>query len=302
MAEISAVIVHYRTPVETLRAARALADTAPEVDIVVIDNASGDGIRETLAREVPRARVVTEPENRGYGAACNRGAAETSGGYLLLLNSDAFVQPGAVPALAAALERNPRAAVVGPRLLNSDGTLQPSISRLPTPWRIFSESSGLAAISGGRGIFRGHTRTREDHERAQEVESLMGAALLVRRHGFEEIGGFDEGFFFYAEESDLFARLRQVGWRILYEPSASVIHLGGASGGDALFGQLHASLRRYVRKHHGRVAARFAGAVLWLGAAVRYLLAILTPGAAGRRRRLRYRAVLERVSDRVSSP
>jgi len=302
MAEFSAVIVHYRTPAETLRAARSLADSAPEVDILVIDNASGDGIGETLAREVPRARVVTEPENRGYGAACNRGAAETSGGYVLLLNSDAFVQPGAVRALVSALERDPRAAVVGPRLLHSDGALQPSIGRLPTPWRIFCESSGLAAMTGGRGIFRGHTKTREDHERAQEVESLMGAALLVRRTAFEELGGFDEAFFFYAEETDLFSRLRQAGWRILYEPSASVVHSGGASGGDALFGQLHASLRRYVRKHHGPLAEKSAGAVLWLGAAVRYLLALLTPGAAGRRRRLRYRAALERVSDRVSSP
>lgn len=301
MAEISAVIVHYRTPAETLRAARSLADSTPEVDIVVIDNASGDGIRETLAREVPRARVVAEPENRGYGAACNRGAAETSGSYLLLLNSDAFVQPAAVRALVSALERNSRGAVIGPRLLNPDGSLQPSISRLPTPWRIFCESSGLAALTGGRGIFRGHTKTRENHERAHEVESLMGAALLVRRSAFEEVGAFDEGFFFYAEESDLCARLRHAQWRILYEPSASVVHLGGASGGDVLFGQLHSSLRRYVRKHHGPLAAKFAGAVLWLGAAIRYLLALLTPGAAGRRRRLRYRAALQRVSERVSS-
>ena len=126
----------------------------------------------------------------------------------------------------------------------------------------------------------------------------MGAALLMRRTAFEKVGGFDEAFFFYAEESDLFARLRQAGWRILYEPAASVVHLGGASGGDALFGELHASLRRYVRKHHGPLAARFAGSVLWLGAAVRYLLALLTPGAEGRRRRLRYRTALERVSDR----
>jgi GT2 family glycosyltransferase len=297
MAEISAVIVHYRTPAETLRAARSLADCAPEADIVVIDNASGDGIRETLAREVPRAQVVAEPENRGYGAACNRGAAETSGVYLLFLNSDAFVQPGAVGALATALERNPRAAVVGPRLLHPDGSLQPSISRLPAPWRIFCESSGLATLTGGRGIFRGHTKTHEDHDGAREVESLMGAALLVRRTAFEQVGCFDENFFFYAEESDFFARLRHAGWRILYEPAASVVHLGGASGGDALFGQLHASLRRYVRKHHGPLAAKFAGAVLWLGAAVRYLLALVTPGAAGRRRRLRYRAALERVSN-----
>jgi GT2 family glycosyltransferase len=297
---IPAIIVHFRTPEETLRTVKSVAQTSA-CAIIVVDNGSHDGIAGRLAAEVAKARVIELPENRGYGAACNGGAAETSGAYLLFLNSDAFVQPGAVPALAAALERNPRAAVVGPRLLHSDGTLQRSIGRLPTPWRIFCESSGLAALTGGHGVFRGHTKTREDHERAQEVESLMGAALLVRRSAFEQVGGFDEGFFFYAEESDLFTRLREAGWRILYEPSASVVHLGGASGGDALFGQLHGSLRRYVRKHQGPLAAKFAGAVLWLGAAVRYLLALLTPGAAGRRRRLRYRAALERVSDRVSS-
>ena len=120
----------------------------------------------------------------------------------------------------------------------------------------------------------------------------MGAALLIRRSAFEEVHGFDEDFFFYAEETDLMARLRRKGYRMLYEPSALVVHVGGASGGDALFGQLHSSLRRYVRKHHGAIAAVFAGAVLWTGAALRYLLALLTPGDSGRRRRLRYRAAL----------
>src|SRR5215813_3752806 len=292
MAEVSAFIVHYRTPAETLRAARALYETVPEVAILVVDNASGDDIASRLASDGSRARVVTEPVNRGYGAACNRGAADTKRPYPLFLNSDAFVEESAVEALARALDRDPRAAAVGPRLRNLDGSLQPSITRLPTPWRIFCESSGLAALTGGRGIFRGHTKTREDHDRPQRVESLMGAALLVRRAAFEQVGGFDENFFFYAEESDLFERLATAGWRVLYEPSASVVHAGGASGGDALFRQLHASLRRYVGKHHGSVAAAYTGVVLWTGALMRYLAALVTPGETGRRRRLRYRSAL----------
>jgi GT2 family glycosyltransferase len=300
---VSAVIVHFRTPEETVRAARAVAETFAG-PIVVVDNASGDGIAGRLATEAPRARVVAELENRGYAAACNRGAAETSGAYLLFLNSDAFVEPGVVEILAAALDRDARAAAAGPRLVNPDGSLQPSIGRLPTPWRIFCESSGLAVLAGGRGIFRGHTRTREDHARPQAVEALMGAALLARRSAFEEVGGFDETFFFYAEESDLMTRLRDRGYRILYEPSASVMHVGGASGGDALFGRLHASLVRYVRKHHGPIAAALSAAVLWTGAALRYLLALLTPGVSGRRRRLRYRAALSRPRSpsRAASP
>jgi GT2 family glycosyltransferase len=292
MVETDAVIVHYRTPDETVRAARAVAQTS-NAPILVVDNGARDGISERLAREVPQVRVLVLPVNLGYAAACNRGARETRAPAILFLNSDAFVAVGAIDTLAATLDRNPRAAIVGPRLQNPDGTLQPSIGRLPTPWRIFCESSGLAALGGGRGIFRGHTRTREDHIRAQEVEALMGAALLVRRAALEDVGGFDEDFFFYAEESDLIARLRARGWRVLYDPDAAVVHLGGASGGDALFGRLHASLKRYVRKHHGPLAAALAAAALWCGAAARYALALVTPGESGRRRRLRYSSALK---------
>ena len=292
MSGVSAVIVHYRTPEQTVRAARAVAETAPGVAIVVVDNASGDAVGERLS-SVPGARLVTETQNRGYGAACNRGARETAGDYLLFLNSDAAVAPGTVAALVTALEQDPGAAAAGPRLVNPDGSLQPSIQRLPTPWRIFCESSGLAALSGGRGFLRGHTKTREDHTRAREVTALKGAALLLRRSAFDEIGSFDEAFFLYAEETDLLARLSARGHRILYEPGARVTHLGGGSGGDALFGHVHAGLIRYVEKHHGRAAARLAAVFLWLGAAARYAIALITPGESGRRRRLRYRAALK---------
>jgi GT2 family glycosyltransferase len=289
---VSVVIVHYRTPEQTVAAARSVAAGSPGAEIVVVDNASGDAVGSRLMQEVPRARLVTEPENRGYAAGCNRGARETTGRFLLFLNSDAAAAPGAVQALTAALESDPLAGAAGPRLVNPDGSLQASIQRLPTAWRIFCESSGLAALAGGRGFLRGHTRTREDHTRPHEVEAFKGAALMVRRTSFEEAGGFDEHFFLYAEETDLLARLARRGWRILFEPRASVMHLGGGSGGDELFGYLHAGLRRYVRKHHGRAAAGITSAVLSIGAAARYALALLTPGEAGRRRRLRYRSAL----------
>ena len=291
-AKTSAVIVHYKTPAETVNAARAVAETAPDAELVVVDNASGDDVADRLRRDVPAARVVREAANRGFGAACNRGARDTSRPYLLLLNSDAYVKPGAVEALVAALEASPDAAAAAPRLSNPDGTLQPSIQRLPTPWRIFCESSGLAFLSGGQGPLAGHSATREDHSRPRAVEALMGAALLVRRSDFEAAGGFDEAFFLYAEETDLMARWRAAGKRLLFVPSAEVVHEGGRSGGDRLFGQLHASLERYVRKHHGATAAAFAKVSLAAGAAARYGIALLTPGENGRRRRQRYRAAL----------
>ena len=299
---VAAVIVHFRTPEETVRAAAAVAQTAPGADLLVVDNASGDGIARRLAAAVPGARVVEELVNRGYGAGCNRGARETSRPLLLFLNSDAYVRPGAVDALASALDADQGAAAAGPRLLDPDGTLQPSIRRLPTPRRIFFESSGLAFLAGGREPFAGHTKTRADHGRAQAVEALMGAALLVRRTAFEAAGGFDEGFFLYAEETDLMARWRRGGWRVLYVPAAEVVHDGGRSGGDRLFGRLHDSLARYAAKHHGPAAGAFARAVLAAGAAVRYGAALATPGDAGRRRRERYRAALRRAGPERAEP
>lgn len=292
--KVSAVIVHYRTPGETAIAAAAVAGSAPEAELIVVDNASGDGVAEELAREAPGARLVRESVNRGYGAACNRGARETDRPYLLFLNSDAIVGPGAVAALADALDRDAGLAAVGPRLRNPDGSLQRSIRRLPTPWRIFCESAGLAFLFGGRAPLEGHTATRQDHARSREVEALMGAALLVRRAAFEQVGGFDEAFFVYAEETDLMARWRARGWRLFYEPAAEVVHTGGRSGGDRLFGQLQSSLVRYARKHHGRAAALFSGFALDAGAAARYVAALATPGERGRVRRARYRAALGR--------
>jgi GT2 family glycosyltransferase len=291
---VSAVIVHYRTPAQTLRAAEAVAATAPAAEIVVVDNASRDGLAAALASSVPAARVLVEEVNRGYGAGCNRGARETSRPYLLFLNSDAVVQPGAVAALEAALDGSRGAAAAGPRLANEDGSLQPSIRRFPTPWRIFCESSGLAFVSRGGKPFEGHTATRQDHARARDVEALMGAALLVRREAYDDAGGFDEAFFLYAEETDLMARWAGRRWRLRYEPAAVVVHEGGRSGGDALFGQLHASLVRYTAKHHGGAAARFARVALDGGAALRYAAALLTPGERGRARRARYSAALRR--------
>ena len=281
-----------------MAAARAVAETAPEAEILVVDNASGDGIAQDLARLVPSARLLREISNRGYGAGCNRGARESSRAHLLFLNSDAVVRPGAVAHLAAALEADPGAAAAGPRLTHPDGSLQESIRRLPTPWRIFCESSGLAFLSGGREPFSGHAATRQDHTAARRVEALMGAALLVRRSAFEEVEGFDESFFLYAEETDLMARWRARGWGILYAPEAEVTHVGGRSGGDRLFGQLHASLVRYTQKHHGIPAARLAAVTLDGGAALRYAVAMLTPGEKGRAWRARYRAALSRPGAR----
>ena len=148
--KVAAVIVHYRTPAETTAGAAAVASTAPEAEIVVVDNASGDRVGQALAAATPAARLITQNVKRGYGPSRNRSARETNRPYLLFLNSDAIVRPGAIAALADALDRDAALAAAGPRLRNTDGSGQDSIRMLPTPWRIFCESAGLAFLSGGR--------------------------------------------------------------------------------------------------------------------------------------------------------
>ena len=120
-SRVAAVIVHFRTPEETVRAAAAVAEHAPGAEILVVDNDSRDGIASRLAERVPSARAVEELVNRGYGAACNRGARETSRPLLLFLNSDAYLCPGALDALVRALEADQGAAAAGPRLIHLDG-------------------------------------------------------------------------------------------------------------------------------------------------------------------------------------
>jgi len=155
---VAAVIVHFRTPDETERAAVAVAADAPGAEIVVVDNASGDGIARRLAERVPSARVLEERVNRGYGSACNRGARETRRPLLLFLNSDAYVLPGSVEALVRALDADEGAAAAGPRLLETDGGLQPSIPgcrrRGGSSARARASRFSRAAASPSRGTRR----------------------------------------------------------------------------------------------------------------------------------------------------
>jgi GT2 family glycosyltransferase len=236
--------------------------------------------------------VLAPGRNVGYGAACNLAAREGSGELLLFLNNDVELPPGAAEAMAAVLSAEPRVAAVGPALLDAHGRPTRSIARAPTPRRVLFENLLLPRILPGVPFFHGHHTAYTSHRRARDVESLSGAAVMVRRRAFEEVGGFDEAFFFYAEESDLFARLHRAGWRVRFEPAARVVHYGGVASADVerreLDRRLAEGLRLYARKHHGREGERSTSRALRLGARIRWALAHLQPGRRGRDRRKRF--------------
>lgn len=301
LPEVSAVVVHYGPWDSTERTLRSLLRNAPQVPILLVDNAASTppwGEREAPAG----VRPLCPGRNLGYGAACNLAARESAGDFLLFLNNDVELAPGAVEAMVAALSGQPRAAAVGPRLLDSRGRSIRSIFRAPTPRRVLFENLFLPRLFPGIPFFHGHHTAYTSHRRARDVETLSGAAVLVRRKAFEEVGAFDEAFFFYAEESDLFARLRRAGWRVRFEPAARAVHHGGvASAGlprEELDRRLHEGLRLYARRHHGQQGElRTARALRW-GARLRWALSFLEPGRRGRERRRRYCDILRLSASR----
>ena len=242
--ELSVVIVTWNSAAHLEACIRALDGALPPPsEIVVVDNASTDGTA-SLARGLG-ARVLENTTNEGFGAACNRGARESTGNVLLFLNPDCVVQPGAVKAARRALVAAPRTGAVGAQLVDERGAPQPSADEFITPVRFLRR---IARVTYGRG---GPMRSAPDGP----VDWVFGAFLLVRRDAFEEIRGFDAGFHLYYEDMDLCRRLWDAGWQVRFAADARAVHLGGASAAlrwDGFPGREKArSLLRYERKHAG---------------------------------------------------
>lgn len=275
--QLSVIIVSYNTREITLECLRALfgeLGSTPDLnaEVWVVDNASHDGSVAAIAREFPEVRVIANRENRGFGAANNQAMREASGDYFLLLNSDAFVHPGAVATLISELEKHPQIAVIGPRLLNRDGSLQPSCWRFPSPRQAWLENLGLVRWFSHTSQWGDYHRW--PHDARLEVDYVSGACFLVRREAWQNSGGFDEAFPLYAEETDWQKRLRDTGWTIAFTPEAVVTHLGGASGqvNPQTRARVFEGLDRYTLKHHGRPGVLWLRAGMIVGGAARAML------------------------------
>jgi len=293
-AASTAIVVHFGDWEPTRSALAALAASRPPVPILVVDNGGG-GDPGALA---PGARVVRDPEgaNLGYGGGCNLGAQSAESPYLLFCNNDVEVRPDTIALLEEALRRDPRVAAAGPLLEDGQGRRTPSVGRAPAPRRILFESLLLPRIFAGIPAFDGHHTVAFRHDEARDVETLLGAIVLVRRDAFEAVGRFDERFPFYAEETDLFERLRRAGWRLRFEPRAGAVHHGGLASRSVpqreLDRRLHEGLALFARLHHGEKGERRARRALKLGARLRWLLSFVEPTSRRMARRRRYADLL----------
>ncbi len=246
--------------------------------VVVVDNGSRDGTVAFVRERFPDVRVV-ESENRGLGAGWNVGIRETESRYVLILNADAWLRGDALERLVEFADARPRAAVVGPRLLNPDGTLQRSVRGFPTLWRLATEYFFLRKLAPRTRALNAFYAGGFDHDEAREAESVMGACMLVRRDAIDEVGQLDEEFFLFSEETDWCYRFRQAGWEVLFFPAAECVHVGGAAHGGRLYRENLLGHLRFLRKHDGARTAERARRLLL--AALR-LRGVLFRGERGR--------------------
>src|SRR5580765_3287615 len=217
---------------------------------IVVDHGSTDGTLELVRERFPEVRLV-ERENRGMGAGNNAGMELGEGRYVFLLNPDAWVVGDGLARLEAFADAHPRAAVVGPRLRNPDGTLQRSVRAFPTVWRLATEYLFVRKLAPRSTLLNPLYVGGFDHESARVVDWVSGAALLVRREAADAVGLFDESYFMFSEEADWMYRFGLAGWKVWFYPGAEVVHVGGASHGGRMYVENLRGQLRYFDKHHG---------------------------------------------------
>jgi hypothetical protein len=281
---LSIVIVNWNTRDYLLGALRSIFDAPPpfEFEVIVVDNASSDGSAEAVRREFPLVRLTASAENTGYAKGNNIGLEQSAGEFVLLLNPDVVLRPGALERAVAILRRRPEVGALGAKLLNPDGSVQRSVRGFPTPAAVASEAAGLGRLfprSRRLGAYRMHWFT---YDQEAEVDQPMGTFLLIPRRALEDVGLLDERFPIFFNEVDWCWRARKRGWKALFSPEVEVVHYGGGSTRQVsarMAWESRRGLLDYYRKHY---PSPLFAPVFWLAAAASWAQATL---AARRRNR-----------------
>jgi N-acetylglucosaminyl-diphospho-decaprenol L-rhamnosyltransferase len=270
MPDLAVVVVTYNGLPHVERTLESVAGR----ETVVVDHGSTDGTLELVRERFSQVRLI-EQANLGLAAGWNRGVRETSAPYVLVLNSDAWLVDDAAETLVAFAEQRPRAGFVAPRLRNPDGSLQRSVRAFPTAWRLATEYLFLRKLAPGSRVMNDFYGGGFDHDEVREIDFAKGAAFLLRREAFDDIGPFDEQFFLFSEETDWCYRLHEAGWEVLFYPCAEAVHVGGASWrreSSTLFREQVRGHLRFLAKHRGPKAAARSRRVLLAGLRLRGLV------------------------------
>jgi N-acetylglucosaminyl-diphospho-decaprenol L-rhamnosyltransferase len=291
-AALDVVVVSYRSR-ELLRVCLESLGAHPPscpVKVIVVDNHSRDGTVEMVEADFPEVELIGSQANLGFAAATNLGAGRGTAPFLLVLNPDTAVTPGALDTVLAVLEEHPEVGIAGPRLLRPDGSFDHAAKRsFPTPLSALGHFTGVGrrARSGPLAAYRA------PEVESGRVDAVNGAFMLIRRSAFERLGGFDDGYWMYMEDLDLsysFARAGLVTW---YEPAATVVHVkAGTTGGERsprLVWHFHRGMFRFYRKHYAPQRSPLVNLAVYAGIAAKLAVALAQSLLRRSVRRLRTR-------------
>lgn len=224
------------------------------IEHILVDNVCTDGSADVARAENPDAVVIRTPEKMGFAPNSNLGLKAATGRYLGLLNPDTITHEGALQRLVGALDSDPAVGIVGPRLLNFDGSVQLSVRRFPTLASFLVRRTPLRALARNGRWDKRHLNADFDHERTQEVDWMLGAALVARREAVDDVGILDEGLPLYVDDIDWCLRMHKAGWGVLYVADAEISHIHQAVSDKRLLSRntwLHMRSMAHFTRTHG---------------------------------------------------
>lgn len=265
---VSALVVSHNVKDLLLQCLRAFYATSDvPVEVVVVDNGSTDGSAAAVTAEFPKATVLVEQKNLGYGRAANIGLERCRGRFVLLINPDVTVDPNSVGRLSDFLMTRPEAGAVGPRLLMPDGRLDPDCRRsFPVPSTLFYRTVGLSRLFPKSPRFGRHNMGHVDESDVHEMDAGSADCLMLRMTAVDRIGFFDPRYFMFGEDIDLCYRLKLGGWKVFYLPNARATHHRRAATTraqrEALY-QRHRAMWTFHFKHHAKDVSAFGNGLVW---------------------------------------
>ena len=274
MDDLTIIIVSWNCKtylVDCLRSIEAAGSTC-SWSVIVVDNNSGDGTVELLRKDFPMVSLIANAHNTGFAAANNQAMKAARSRYMMLLNPDTFLHRGALDELVRFMDSHPTVWVAGPLLLNRDGSVQHSGVRFPSTWNIFCEMFFLDRLFPRSKAFGKHKEQYADTSVPHAVDYVRGACLIVRTSVLDAVGGLDERFFMYFEETDWCYRITQAGGEVYVCPSAEVVHFGGDDIGhydEQRLMHYHKSLLLFYQKYYTLYSAAGLRIILALRSLIR---------------------------------
>lgn len=271
--DLSIIIVNYKTQSLTLQTLESVFAARPpqnKLEVILVDNGSGDGTPEAVGRDYPAVKIIESRENLGFAGGNNLGLRRAKGRYQLLLNSDTLIGKDTLVKMIDFMDSHSRVGLATCRVELADGKIDPASHRgFPTPWASLTYYLGLERLWPKSRLFGRYHQGWKDLRTVHEIDTPVGAFFMIRREALRQVGLLDEKFFMYGEDVDLAFRIKQAGWQISYAPITRITHLKGASGINKPVKAIRIkttqaffeAMKWFYKKHY---AKKYGFAVKWL--------------------------------------